>query len=84
MSGDEAACFVRGEKKGGADEFVWCAEALGGRFAQYRSYAGFIENLAVLFRGKETWHEGIDPDVLRGPFTREVFREVVHSGFVAE
>jgi hypothetical protein len=39
MTSDEAASIVRGEKKGGADEFVWFAEALGGRFSQYRSYA---------------------------------------------
>ena len=87
MTSDEAASIVGSEKKGGADELVWFAEALGGSFAQDRRYAGFIENLAVLFRGKETWHEGIDSDVLGGPFAGEVFGEVVYSslrGRVAE
>ncbi len=43
--------------------------------------AGFVEDLAVLFGGEEAGDEGVDADVLVGPFAGEVACEVMDGGF---
>ena len=79
-AGDEGSGFGRGEEESGTDEFVGVAEAGCGGLAEDVEHAGFVEDLAVLFGGEETWDEGVDADVLVTPFAGEVASEIVDGG----
>ncbi len=79
MAVDEGAGAVGGEEEGGADEFVGVAEARGGGVAHDGGDAVFGEDFAILFGGEEAGDEGVDADADGGPFTGEIFAEVVNG-----
>jgi hypothetical protein len=81
----KTACTFTCEEERGADEFGGFSETCQGRMAQNHLSAGrggsiFIEEqTAVLLAGEKAGRDGIDPNVVRRPFSR---RQKVASGKV--
>src|SRR5215475_12233114 len=80
VSGDEARC-VRGEKNGGADEFVKLSKAAHGRAREkFPAALGAVEEGGIQIGAKNSGGDGIDANTFAGPLDGKGFGERCDGG----
>ena len=80
-SRDKRSGFGGGEKKSGADKFLFVTEPSHRSMIHDGLHTVGGKDFTVLFGGEEAWNQYVDSYFVRGPFASEVFAQVVNRAF---